>query len=242
MKYSIIIPAYNEEGRLPECLNTLKRVFASEDSEIIVIDDGSTDRTADIAGKYGVRVVSFKENRGKGAALRRGFKEARGEVILTTDADLPASPEEMVKLGTLVREGYDIAIGSRRIKGAKINRSAGKRFMGWAFNMLVRLMTGLSYKDTQCGVKALKNAAAKKVIEYLSEEGFAVDVDVLLAAKTLGFKVKEEGIKWSDRPGSKVRLLRDSLQMFQALIRLRKKYMALERAIVREGFSCMAGR
>ncbi|MBN9660402.1 MAG: glycosyltransferase family 2 protein [Acidobacteria bacterium] len=212
---SIIIPAYNEEQRLPDSLEAVKTYLDSKGFdfvEVLVVDDGSKDRTAQIVRETAsrdsrVRLVSNPGNRGKGYAVRHGMQEAKGDWILFTDADLSAPIAELDKLITAVlREKADGAIGSRALDRSLVGRhqSFARELAGRTFNLLMRLATGLPYRDTQCGFKMLSHEAARVVAARQQSEGFGFDVEILYIAKKHGFRVLEVPVRWFNVEGTKV--------------------------------------
>jgi glycosyltransferase involved in cell wall biosynthesis len=229
---SIVIPAYNEENRLPatldrvlEYLNT--RHFPS--SEVIVVDDGSTDGTAAAAVRYGegdsrVRLLRNPGNHGKGYSVRHGMLEAEGEWRLFTDADLSAPIEELDKLLAAVRDNQaSVAIGSRALNRSliQVHQSFFRETAGRIFNLLMQLLTGLPFWDTQCGFKLFDARAAHEVFRRQRIEGFGFDVEVLFIARRLRFHTVEVAVRWSHAEGTKVRMLKDSVGMFADLARVR---------------------
>ena len=222
---SVVIPACNEERRLPGTLDRLKEYLARRSGgyEIVVVDDGSSDGTAAAAEKYGCSVLRHPCNLGKGAAVKTGVLASKGDVVLVTDADLAAPVTELPKLEAALEKGADIAIGSREAPGAVVKRASFRRKLaGRVFNFLVRSMTGLPYRDTQCGFKLFTREAADTLFAIAGCGGYAFDVEVLLLAREMGFKVEEVGVAWRDVPGSKVRLLRDSWRMSRELWAIRR--------------------
>jgi dolichyl-phosphate beta-glucosyltransferase len=226
---SIIIPSYNEERRLPE---TLERVAAyarasGREMEILVVDDGSTDRTAAVAesfrGKFPVlRVISNGVNRGKGYSVRRGMLEARGGIVLFTDADLSAPIEEADKLFTAL-ETYDVAIGSRALdrRLISVHQSRFREFAGIIFNTIVRLCLRLPFVDTQCGFKAFRREPCRIVFEQQRIERFGFDPELLYLARHHGLRAVEIPVRWGHSPATKVSMFRDSLQMFLDVLIIR---------------------
>ncbi|MDX2153836.1 MAG: glycosyltransferase family 2 protein [Bryobacteraceae bacterium] len=216
---SIVIPAYNEERRLGE---TLDQVLAYLDrnprrfSEVVAVDDGSRDGTARLIESYSardnrVRLVSNPGNRGKGYAVRHGLTEARGEWILFTDADLSSPIEELAKLWDAVtRTGAAIAIGSRALDRSLVgvHQPWARETAGRFFNVVMRSVTGLPFRDTQCGFKLFEGKAAKAVGSLQQIEGFGFDVELLFIAKALGFKIVEVPVRWNDVAGTKVSFVR----------------------------------
>lgn len=230
---SIIIPAYNEERRLPRALGLIGEYLAgrgmlSGEAEIIVVDDGSTDATARITEEWtrqlsSLRLISNGENRGKGYSVRHGMLEARGRVALFTDADLSAPIEQADKLFAALKSGYEVAIGSRAIDRSLIavHQARLRELAGIIFNWLVRLITGLPFQDTQCGFKAFLREPSRIVFEQQRIERFGFDPEVLFLAKRHGLRTAEIPVRWAHDPATKVHVVRDSLLMFGDLIYIR---------------------
>jgi glycosyltransferase involved in cell wall biosynthesis len=226
---SIIIPAYNEESRLPA---TLERVAAyvrasSRATEIIVVDDGSRDATAAIAQSFrekipSLRVVPNGVNRGKGYSVQHGMLEASGRLVLFTDADLSAPIEEADKLLRAL-DTYDVAIGSRALDRSliSVHQSPFREFAGVVFNRLVRLSLGLNFVDTQCGFKAFRRERCRVIFEQQRIERFGFDPELLFLAKRHGLSAVEIPVRWAHSPATKVSLLRDSLRMFLEVLLIR---------------------
>lgn len=224
---SVVVPAHNEEARLPSALKALRAYLSDKEHEVIVVDDGSSDRTAEVAGESGCRVVRHPRNLGKGAAVRSGVLASRGDLVLVTDADLATPITELPKLEAALRRGANVVVGSREAPGARVRRaSPGRKFAGRLFNLLVRLLTGLPYRDTQCGFKLFRGDAARALFSRAACSGYCFDVEVLLLAREMGLKVEEVGVEWRDRPGSKVRLLRDGWRMLRELVEIRQRFAA----------------
>lgn len=236
-KLSIVIPAYNEERRVGRTLTRIREYLATEsfaagEFEIVVVDDGSTDATARIvqdrmAEIPGLRLVSNEQNRGKGYSVRRGMLEARGTVSLFTDADLSSPIEESEKLFKAIREGNDLAIGSRAVDRSLIvvHQSRFREVAGMIFNGFVRLFTGLPFRDTQCGFKAFVSGTCRIVFEQQRIEGFGFDPEVLFLARRHGLKGAEVPVRWAHDAATKVHVLRDSLLMFADLVYIRWNWM-----------------
>lgn len=214
---SIVIPAYNEEKRLPATLDTVSKYLATRDFglvEVIVVDDGSRDATAAVVTSASttdsrIRLLSNPGNRGKGYAVRHGMKESRGDWVLFTDADLSAPIEELdVLVAAVEKEGADGAIGSRALNRSLIgvHQSVFREMSGRVFNLAMRLVTGLSYRDTQCGFKLLSAAVARAVAARQRIEGFGFDVEILYIAKKHGFRIVEIPVHWNNVEGTKVSL------------------------------------
>ena len=225
---SIIIPAYNEEKRLP---NTLEQVFRfledqSYTSEVIVVENGSNDRTYETADEFTKQhknlFVIHDEQRGKGGAVQRGVREARGEYVLFCDADLSMPVEEVNKFLPPALNDFDIAIASREAPGAvRYNEPYYRHLTGRVFNMLIRLMVLPNLQDTQCGFKCLRAEVARDIFRFQTLTGWAFDVELLYIARHHGYRVIEIPIDWYFNADSKVRVLRDSWRMFVDLLVIR---------------------
>jgi len=226
---SIIIPAYNEENRLP---NTLEQVFhflekQSYASEVIVVENGSTDKTFEFAQKLAhqyknLRVI-HNEERGKGGAVLRGVREALGEYVFICDADLSMPVAEISKFLPPALTDFDIAIGSREAPGAvRYNEPYYRHLTGRVFNMLIRLMVLPDLQDTQCGFKCLRAGVARDIFPFQTLTGWAFDVELLYIAYLHGYRILEIPIDWYFNADSKVRVLRDSWRMFIDLLVIRR--------------------
>jgi dolichyl-phosphate beta-glucosyltransferase len=225
---SIIIPAYNEEQRLPQTLKAVLAYLAAapwDFAEVVVVDDGSSDRTieAALSANGRVRVLRNPGNRGKGYSVRHGMMEAQGKWALFTDADLSAPIEELDKLWKAADEaGAQVAIGSRAVDRSLIGvhqplfREATGRF----FNLVARAATGLPFRDTQCGFKLFEVRAAREIFSKQRLERFGFDVEVLFIARRLGYKAIEVPVRWNDVAGTKVGLLQ-GLSAFLDPVRVR---------------------
>ncbi|MGD0499392.1 MAG: dolichyl-phosphate beta-glucosyltransferase [Bryobacteraceae bacterium] len=209
---SIIIPAFNEEKRLPGTLRKVREYLdrgAWEFTEIVVVDDGSRDCTAQTARDAGARVLENPGNRGKGYSVRRGMLEAKGEWALFTDADLSSPIEELETLWTAVgRAGVPAAIGSRALDRSLVgvHQPALRESMGRVFNVAMRLVTGLRFRDTQCGFKLFETRAAREIFSRQRLDGFGFDVEVLFIARRLGYAALEVPVRWDNAPGTTVSL------------------------------------
>ena len=210
---SIIIPAFNEEKRLPATLTTVKGYLEAsswEFSEVVVVDDGSRDGTAGVARAAGVRVFQNPGNRGKGYSVRHGMLEAKGDWALFSDADLSAPIEELETLWSAAeREGAPCAIGSRALDRSLIgvHQSAFREQMGRVFNLLMRIETGLPFEDTQCGFKLFQTSAVREICRRQRLDGFGFDVEMLFIARRLGYRTVEVPVRWNDVAGTKVSML-----------------------------------
>jgi len=226
---SIIIPSFNEELRLPATLEKIARYIERErrSTEVIVVDDGSTDRTAGVAeafrGKFPqLRVLANGTNRGKGFSVRHGSLEARGENILFTDADLSSPIEEAGKLLAALKD-HDVAIGSRALdrRLIEVRESAFREFAGIIFNKIVRIVLRLPFVDTQCGFKAFRREPCRVIFEQQTIERFGFDPELLYLARHHGLFTVEVPVRWAHSPATKVSMMRDSVQMFLDVVIIR---------------------
>jgi len=227
---SIVIPAYNEQDRLAP---TLDRVldFAQQsgwNAEILVVNDGSQDRTADIVRRYArksgmVRLLENPGNRGKGYSVRNGVLSATGEFVLFTDADMSSPIEEGPKLLQALMEGADIAIGSRWARSELQTRrqSLARQFLGRVFNVLLRLLLRLNFKDTQCGFKAFRREAARAVFPLQRIEGWGFDPEILFLANTMGFRIKEIPVRWGHDSRTRINPILDGSRMVSDMLLIR---------------------
>ncbi|HYA64806.1 MAG TPA: dolichyl-phosphate beta-glucosyltransferase [Candidatus Sulfotelmatobacter sp.] len=219
---SIIIPSFNEEQRLPATLEKIAAYIQNRrpNTEVIVVDDGSTDRTAAVAESWQdripqLRVVSNGRNRGKGFSVRHGSLEARGDIILFTDADLSSPIEEGEKLLAALGS-HDVAIGSRAVDRSliEVRQSPFREFSGIIFNRIVRAILRLPFVDTQCGFKAFRRERCRIIFEQQTIERFGFDPELLYLARHHGLSTVEVPVRWAHSPATKVSMLRDSVQMF----------------------------
>jgi len=224
---SIVVPAYNEEGRIEASLHKIRTYVDAQrfPVEVIVVDDGSTDATAQVVAKFPeARILRISENRGKGYAVRHGALNAAGKFVLFTDADLSAPIEEADKLfAALESSGADVAIGSRAIRRELIGvrESILRDYSGRCYNLLVQLFTGLRIRDTQCGFKLFRMEMARRAFELQRVEGFGFDPELLFLTARLGGKIVEVPVRWNHDARTKVRFPLDPIRMFADLISLR---------------------
>lgn len=226
---SIIIPAFNEEERLPQTLEQISQYLRTLPftSEIIVVNDGSTDNTAQVVSALAKKIsslslVSNDRNRGKGFSVRHGMLEARGRIALFTDADLSAPIEESQKLLTAL-ESADVAVGSRAMdrRLIEIHQSRAREIAGILFNWIMRLLISLPFEDTQCGFKAFTMSESRIIFEQQRIEDFGFDPEILFLAKWHGLRAVEVPVRWSHDPRTKVRVFRDGARMLLDLFCIR---------------------
>lgn len=219
---SIIIPAFNEEKRLPDSLQKIAAYIhnSGRQTEVLLVDDGSNDATAAVANLYcqklpGLRIISNGKNRGKGFSVRHGMQEARGKLVLFTDADLSAPIEEAEKLLQALQTN-DVAIGSRAMNRnlISVRQSRFRELAGIVFNYVVRLILRLSFVDTQCGFKAFRREPCRIIFQQQHIEGFGFDPELLYLARHHGLRSAEIPVRWAHSPATKVSMFNDSIQMF----------------------------
>lgn len=228
--YSIVLPAYNENARIA---GTLERILVHATQrgwkvEVIVVNDGSSDDTARIVRHFAVehsvvRLLENPGNRGKGYSVRNGMLRAQGEILLFSDADLSSPIEEADKLFAAIANGADIAIGSRWVDPRlQIRRQPLlRRVLGRIFNVALRVILGLQFKDSQCGFKAFTRRSAQAIFPLQKIERWGFDPELLYLAKKFGFTVREVPVAWAHREGTRIHPLRDGIRMFGELLRIR---------------------
>ncbi|MBK9924474.1 MAG: glycosyltransferase family 2 protein [Anaerolineales bacterium] len=226
---SVIIPAYNEESRLPDTLEQMIRFFEKQSFtfEIVIVENGSVDRTLQVAQEFAqkhkaIRVIQ-NDQRGKGRAIQRGVKEAQGEYLFMCDADLSMPIEEISRFIPPQLNKVDIAIGSREAPGAvRYNEPPYRHFTGRVFNTLIRWLVLPGLQDTQCGFKCIRADIARDIYPYQTLTGWAFDVELLFIARHHGYQIVEVPIHWYFNADSKISVVRDSLRMFLDLLLIRR--------------------
>lgn len=227
---SVVIPAYNEEKRIAGTLDAILAFLKSHcyESEIIISDDGSQDRTVFIAKEklrdFPHRILTVSCNRGKGHAVRQGMLAAKGQYILFTDADLSTPIEEVSRFLGFLEKGQDIVIGSRALPGAKIeiHQNCMREVMGKIFNVIARACTFQGIRDSQCGFKCFKREAAQKLFGIQKLDGFSFDVEIVFLAQKLGYRILELPVLWRNSAQSRVRVFYDPLRMFLDVLKIRR--------------------
>ena len=233
---SLIIPAYNEALRLRPSLERVLAYLRSRDftSEIVIVDDGSSDGTADVArealeGQADYRLLRNEPNLGKALSVKRGLLEARGQVLLFSDADLSTPIEHAADLLSAIDGGADIAIGSRAVRGSDIQlrQPLLRQTAGKMFSLVQRTLLGTGIADTQCGFKMFTRRAAQMVFPHQTLERWAFDAEVLFIANRLGLKIVEVPVRWVNSPDTRVRMFSDGMKMVLDLWRIRRIHRGL---------------
>lgn len=230
MLYSIVLPAYNEAARIRPSLEKALEFVREQrwNVEIIVVNDGSSDETAGIVKEImrsapELRLLENPGNRGKGYSVRNGMLNARGDILLFSDADFSSPIYEARKLIAAIEQGADVAFGSRWLLAETQTRrqSLLRQFVGRAYNVLLRLMLGLPYKDTQCGFKACTRLAAEVMFTRQQIEGWGFDPELLFIARRFGLKMTEVAVEWANDDRSKINPIVDGVKMFYELLTIR---------------------
>jgi dolichyl-phosphate beta-glucosyltransferase len=230
---SVVVPAYDEEERIGRTLAAIRSYLERRpySSEVIVVDDGSRDRTAALAarslsGLAGARVLARPVNRGKGFSVKEGVLASRGAYVLFSDADLSTPIEELDKFWPRIEDGCDVVIGSRALAGAdiQVRQNPVRELMGKTFNLFVRLLFFRGIPDTQCGFKLFKRTAARDVFPRVRTAGFSFDVEVLDLCRRAGYKIGQVPVVWRNSPRSKVRILGSPAAMLLDLVRIRLRF------------------
>jgi len=230
MQYSIVIPAYNESRRIVATLNRVLSYIAEEgwDAELIVVNDGSRDDTAEIVRSFAernpmIRLLENPGNKGKGYSVRHGMLSAQGEILLFSDADLSSPIEEAPRLFEAIGAGADVAMGSRWLRPElqTQRQSLQRQLFGRVFNLILRVLLGLHFKDTQCGFKAFTRRAAQSIFPLQKIERWGFDPEVLFLAQRQGSKVVEVPVKWGHDEKTTIHPLKDGLRMFAEVLKIR---------------------
>ena len=228
---TIVIPAHNEERRLPGSLDKITAFLATQtyQYEVVIVENGSIDDTLGVARRYSKRfpyIRPYQETaRGKGLAVRRGMLEARGQYRFICDADLSMPIEEIGKFLPPTMTGFDVAIASREVSGAvRHGEPRYRRLIGRTFNLLIKLIAVRGFEDTQCGFKCFRDVVAEDLFSVQTLNGIGFDVELLFVAQRRGYKIVEVPIHWYYSPESRMRLVRDSLRAIIELITIRRNW------------------
>jgi len=232
VRLSLVIPAYNEEIRIAMTLDRVGKYLSRQgyDFEIIVVDDGSLDTTAELVRALypNVRVIEYKPNRGKGQAVKTGMLAAEGEYRVFYDADGSTPIEELDAMWKCFDSGADIVIGSRSLPDSdvQVRQHPVRESMGRTFNLFVKMLLGLPFIDTQCGFKGFTARAAQIVFPLQQRNRFSFDAELLYIALKHRLRIDETPVCWINSPHSRVKIIRDSLDMLRGIIRIRLNDLA----------------
>ena len=229
-QYSIVIPAYNESARIGRALTEVLRTLDERgwNAEVLVVNDGSTDNTAAIVESFvardaRVRLLENGTNRGKGYSVRNGLLHGSGNIVMFTDADLSSPMPEAERLFDAIRDGADVAIGSRWLEVSRqtIHQPLYRQFFGRCFNMVTRMIMRLPFADTQCGFKAFRRSAAQTIFQLQRIERWGFDPEILFIALKRGYRIREVPVTWGHDERSRISYLRDGIKMLEELVYVR---------------------
>jgi dolichyl-phosphate beta-glucosyltransferase len=228
--YSIIIPAFNESERITATLESVAAYARQQqwDAEVLVVNDGSRDNTVAVVEQLArshpfIRIIENPGNRGKGYSVRNGMLQARGEILLFSDADLSSPIEESPKLFEALAAGADVAIGSRWLRAELQSQRQPllRQIYGRMFNIALRILLGLNFRDTQCGFKAFRRDAAQRIFPLQKIERWGFDPEILFLARKLGYRAAEVPVRWAHSAGTRLHPLRDGMRMVWEIFRVR---------------------
>lgn len=228
MNISVVIPAYNEERRIEPSLKQIISYLSEhfDKYEIIIVDDGSDDKTYEMISRYkneNVKILKNEINKGKGYSVKKGILNAQYPLVLFSDSDLATPIEELEGfIGYITDHNYDIVIASRNLENSKIKNKQPlyRQIMGKVFPEIVGLILLKGFKDTQCGFKLFRTDVARKIVQLQTVEGFSFDVEILFIADKMGYRIKEAPVVWMDKDGSTVRTFKDGFKMLIDLFRI----------------------
>jgi glycosyltransferase involved in cell wall biosynthesis len=229
-QYSIVIPAYNESARIGHALEEVLRTLDEKrwNAEVLVVNDGSTDNTAAIVEGFAakdsrVRLLQNPTNRGKGYSVRNGLLHGSGNILMFTDADLSSPMAEAERLFAAIRDGADVAIGSRWLERRRqtIHQPLYRQIFGRCFNLVTRMVMRLPFADTQCGFKAFRRGAAQTIFQLQRIERWGFDPEILFIALKRGYNIREVPVTWGHDERSKISYLRDGIKMLEELVYVR---------------------
>ncbi len=223
---SIVVPAYNEEDRIEPFLDDLFESCKDLNREIIFVNDGSTDNTLKIIkdvskGKKKTEIISYKKNKGKGAAVRKGVLASNGDKIVFIDADGSIHPRQIKKMGELL-DNYEVVVGSRAHKKSDVTQPGLRKLTGICFNTYANILFNIRVDDTLCGFKGFKADVGKNLFGKLKSSGWTFDVELFYLIRKKGYSMYEMPIKWVHKEKSKMNIL-DPVKMAYELLSLRLK-------------------
>ena len=250
---SVIIPAYNEEKRIIDTLDSIKKYLSANknkwnSSEVIVVSDGCSDKTDDVVRNFAedfpeIKLVSYSENHGKGYAVKQGVLASTGDIVLFADADGATPITELDHCADhIMNDEADVVIASRRLEDANVVKKQPwfRKILGDVFSLVVRILLGIKFLDTQCGFKLFKGDIAREIFNESKRDDFAFDIEIIHLALTKGYRVKEEGVVWIDGDGSKVDPLQDGIKMLTYIAGLSVKDLKVKVIdVLKEVLECL---
>lgn len=230
--FSVVIPAYNEEKTIVATIKAVENYFRQNGIafEIIIVDDGSLDNTVKLISENfkneAIRIIEKKRNEGKGAAIKDGILNSKGDYILFTDSDLSTPITEFGKFTKYIQENYDVIIGSRALPGSRVvvRQPFYREALGKIFNLFVKFFLFKGINDTQCGFKLFKGVCAKEIFKLQRINDFGFDIEILFVAGKMNFKIAEVPVVWHNRPSTRLNIIKDSLGMFFDIFKILRNY------------------
>lgn len=228
---SVIIPTYNESKNIQKTVTDVVRYLSQKGlpSEIIVVDDGSTDNTVMLVKHLQkqiphLKLIESRPNQGKGYVVKRGMLEGEGKYLLFMDADQATHITELDKFLPKIDEGYDILIGSRRLKNTNVQivQPRIRHYMGWFYMTIAKAVLKVPLLDYNCGFKLYRSEAAKKIFEKQLMNDWSFDAELMLLARKFNFRISEIAVNWTHGENSKVRPIKDSIKTFAALLKIKR--------------------
>jgi len=226
VEVSIVFPAYNEADKLEQAVerttDDLEKITPS--FEIVIAEDGSTDGTDKVASELSrkypfVKHIHSEKRLGRGNALKNAFQRSIGEILVYMDVDLATDMRHLSTLVKSIREGYDIATGSRMLPESRVERSSSRRITSKSYNLLVRVLLGSKIRDHQCGFKSFKREPFLQLLEEVTSSHWFWDTELLVRASHKGHKIKEFPVDWKGGSKTKVNLVKDSLGMMSQVLK-----------------------
>ena len=224
---SIIYPFYNEEKRINKTLNDIKKfnlISKHIKKEFLLVNDGSTDNTINIINDFikknkNVKLISYKINKGKGFALKKGIEKAKYDWILTSDSDLSVSSYQLLIWinKNLLNHNNHIYFGSRNLPDSIVKKKKYRKIIGIIFTFIIWMFFKIKLKDTQCGFKLYRSKYAKKIFKKIITNGYMHDIEICLISEKLNVKITELPVKWTHKNNSKISLFRDVFKILYSL-------------------------
>ena len=236
MKISLCVPMYNESSIIANTARELYEYMTEHygnDFEIIFSDDGSKDNSSAIVNNLNlpnVRVVGYEKNQGKGCAVRHGVLASVGNIVIFTDADL-AYGVDVIKeaIDTMKKDGYDIVVASRaKHKDGYAGYTFVRKLASKTYIKIINLFGGIRISDSQCGFKAFDGEKGRKIFSYCKTNNFAFDLEVIMLAQKMKFRIYELPAKIINHRESKVNVIKDACKMMREISVIKKNISKIE--------------